>query len=108
MALLGIVSKHGRFTAGQYLGNKMVHVYWNQINSIDILVNGVPSLLLAIIPVSDISFVICAYLSFDRPVFVYKNLTNGCNTELSFKITDENDVPIDNYGLPFLVELNIQ
>ena len=114
LALLGITSKHGRFTAGKYTGTKMVdfakpkelHVYLDQINSTDNFVNGVPSSLLAIIPVSDISFGKCAYHSFDRPVF--KNLTNGCITELSFKITDENNVLIDNHGLPIIVELNIK
>ena len=114
LALLGIVSKHGRFTADQYMGTKMVdfakpkelHVYLDQISSTDNFVNGVPSSLLAIIPVSDIPFGKCVHLSFDRPVF--KNLTIGCITELSFKINDENEVLIDNHGLPILVELNIQ
>ena len=114
LALLGIASKRGRFTAGRYIGTKMVdfakpkelHVYLDQINTTDNFENGVPSSLLAIIPISDISFGKCVHLSFDRPVF--KNLTNGCITELSFRITDENEVPIDNHGLPILVELNIQ
>ena len=50
---------------------------------------------------SDKSFGRAVYLSFAHPAF--KQLING-----SFKIADEKDIPIDNYGLPILVELAIQ
>ena len=114
LSLLGIVSKHGRLTAGQHVGTKMVdfakpkelRVYLDQINTTSNYLNGVPSSLLTIILVSDKSFGRAVYLSFARPAF--KLLINGCITEFSFKIADENDILIDNHGLPILVELVIQ
>ena len=114
LSLLGIVSKHGRLTAGQHVGTKMfdfakpkeLRVYLDQINTTSNYVNGVPSSLLTIIPVSDKSFSRAVYLSFALPAFI--QLINGCITEFSFKIRDKNDITIDNHGLPILVELVIQ
>ena len=114
LPLLGIVSKHGRLTAGRHIGTKMVdfakpkelRVNLHQINTANNFVNGVPSSLLTIIPVSDGPFGKAVYLSFVRPVF--KQLINGCITELSFRITYGNDAPRDNHGLPISVELVIK
>ena len=85
---------------------KELRIYLDQINTTSNYVYGVPSSLLTIIPVSDKSFGRAVHLSFACPAF--KRLNNGCIAEFSFKIADENDIPIDNHGLPILVELVIQ
>ena len=64
LSLLSIVSKHGRLTAGQHMGDKIVNfaglkelrIYQDRINTATHFVNGVPSTLLAIISVSDRPF----------------------------------------------------
>ena len=76
LLLLGIVSKHGRLTAGRHVGTKMVdfakpkelRVYQDQINTANNYVNGIPSSLLIIIPVFDRPFGKAVYLSFARPI----------------------------------------
>ena len=81
LSLLGIVSKHCRLPAGQHVGTKSVdfakpkelRVDLDQINTASNYVNGVPSSLLTIIPVSD-KFGRALHLSYARPAI------NGCIT----------------------------
>lgn len=113
LSLLGIVSKHGRLAAGRHTGDKIVdfaqpkelRIYLDQINTATNYVNGAPSTLLTIIPVSDRPFGKAVACRFECPVF--KKLINGCITELSVRITDENDTVLNNHGLPITVELLI-
>ena len=105
--LLGIVSKHGRLAAGRHTGDEIVdcaqpeelRIYLDQTN-------GLSSTLLAIVPVSDRPFGKAVACRFECPVF--KKLINGCITELSVRITDENDTVLNNHDLPITTELLIQ
>ena len=91
LSLLRIVSKHCRLTVGPHVGTKKVNfakpkelrVFLDLINITSNYVNGVLSSLLTINSVSDKSFGRADHLSFARPAF--KQLINGCITEISFK-----------------------
>ena len=92
LSLLGIVSKHGRLTAGRYIGDKIINfaklkdlrIYVDQINTATNYVDGTPSTLLEIIPVSAKPFGKVVSHRFESPIF--KKLANGCITELQMKI----------------------
>lgn len=114
LSLLGIVSKHGLLTAGQHIGDKIIdfakpkelRIYLNEISTSTNFIDGAPSSLLSIIPVSDKPFGKAVSYQLEFPVF--KHLVNGCITELSIHITDENNKFLNNNGLPINIELIIQ
>ena len=114
LSLLGIVSKHGRLVAGRHIGDKIIDVakpkdlriYLDLINTATNYVDGAPSTLLEFIPFSAKPFGKVVSHQFESPIF--KKLANGCITELSMQITDENNVILENHGLPIIIGLLIQ
>ena len=80
-SLLGF--KHRRLTAGKHTGQKMIdiaktkelRVFLDQINTTNNFLDGEPSTLLGIIPVSNKSFGKVASCQFEFPIF--KKLING-------------------------------
>ena len=94
LSLLGF--KHGRLTHGRHTGHKMVdiakskelRIFLDQINTTTNFLDGEPSALLGIIPVS--------------------NLINGCITELSMRIIDQNNTVLGNHDLRIIIEVLIQ
>ena len=76
-----LVLKHGRLTAGKHTGHKMIHiaktkelrVFLDQINTNNFL-DGEPSTLLGIVPVSNKPFGKVVFYRFEFPVF--KKLIN--------------------------------
>ena len=112
LSLLGL--KHGRLTAGRHTGHKMIdiaktkelRVFLDQINTTDNFLDGEPSTLLGIVPVSNKPFMKVVSCRFEFPIF--KKLINGCITELSVRITDQNNTVLDNHDLPIIIEVLIQ
>ena len=90
LSLLGL--KHGRLRAGSHTGHKMIdiaktkelHVSLDQINTTNNFLDGEPSTLLGIVPVSNKPFGKVVSCRFEFPIF--KKLINGCITELSVRI----------------------
>ena len=111
-SLLGL--KHGRLTAGRHTGHKMIdiaktkelHVFLDQINTTNNFLDGKPSTLLGIVPVSNKPFGKVIFCRFEFPIF--KKLINGCITELSVRITDQNNTVLDCHDLPIIIEVLIQ
>ena len=111
-SLLGL--KHGRLTAGRHTGHKMIdiaktkelRVFLDQINTTNNFLDGEPSTLLGIVPVSNKPFGKVVSCRFEFPIF--KKLINGCITELSVRITDQNNTVLDNHDLPIIIEVLIQ
>ena len=109
LSLLGL--KHGRLTAGKYTGHKMIdiaktkelRVFLDQINTTNNFLGGEPSTLLGIVLVSNKPFGKVVSCRFEFPVS--KKLTNGCITELSERITDQNNIVLDNNNLPIIIEV---
>ena len=112
LSLLGL--KHGRLTAGKYIGHKMIditktkelRIFLDQINTTTNFLDGEPSTLLGSIPVSNKPFGQVASCRFEFPIF--KKLINGCITELSVRITDHNNIVLDNNNLPIIIEVLVQ
>ena len=111
-SLLGL--KHRRLTAGKHTGHKMIaiaktkelRVFLDQINTTNNFLDGKPSTLLGIVPVSNKPFGKVVSCRFEFPIF--KKLINGCITELSVRITDQNNTVLDNHDLPIIIEVLIQ
>ena len=111
-SLLGL--KHRRYTADKHTGHKMIdiakikelRVFLDQINTTNNFLDGKPSTLLGAIPVSNKPFGKVASWQFEFPIF--KKLKNGCITELSVRITDQNNIVLDNNNLPIKIEVLIQ
>ena len=112
LSLLGL--KHGRLTAGRHTGHKMIDIaktkelrdFLDQINTTNNFLDGEPSTLLGIVPVSNKLFGKVVSCRFEFPIF--KKLINGCKTELSVCITDQNNTVLDNHDLPIIIEVLIQ
>ena len=111
-SLLGF--KHRRYTAGKHTGHKMIdiaktkelRIFLDQINTTTNFLDGEPSTLLGIVPVSNKPFGKVVSCRFEFPIF--KKLINGCITELSVRITDQNNIVLDNNNLPIKIEVLIQ
>ena len=111
-SLLGF--KKSKFAVGKYKGDKMIdfaktkelRVFLDQINTTNNFLDGEPSTLLGIVPVSNKPFGKVVSCQFEFPIF--KKLINGCITELSVRITDQNNIVLDNNNLPIKIEVLIQ
>ena len=111
-SLLGF--KRRRYTAGKHTGHKMIdiakikelRIFLDQINTTTNFLDGEPSTLLGIVPVSNKPFGKVVSCRFEFPIF--KKLINGCITELSVRITDQNNIVLDNNNLPIKIEVLIQ
>ena len=111
-SLLGL--KHRQLTPGKHTGHKMIdiaktkelRVFLDQINATNNFLDGEPSTLLGIVPVSNKPFGKVVSCRFELPIF--KKLINGCITELSVHITDQNNTVLDNHDLPIIIEVLIQ
>ena len=106
--------KHRQLTPGKHTGHKMIdiantkelRVFLDQINTTNNFLDGEPSTLLGIVPVSNKPFGKVVSCRFEFPIF--KKLINGCITELSVRITDQNNTVLDNHDLPIIIEVLIQ
>ena len=111
-SLLGF--KRRRYTVGKHTGHKMIdiakikelRIFLDQINTTTNFLDGEPSTLLGIVPVSNKPFGKVVSGRFEFPIF--KKLINGCITELSVRITDQNNIVLDNNNLPIKIEVLIQ
>ena len=111
-SLLGF--KRRQYTAGKHTGHKMIdiakikelRIFLDQINKTTNFLDGEPSTLLGIVPVSNKPFGKVVSCRFEFPIF--KKLINGCITELSVRITDQNNIVLDNNNLPIKIEVLIQ
>ena len=109
LSLLGISKQ--RLTGKHYgkidlIKPKWLYIYLNKISTATNYVDGAPSTLLAIIPVTDKPFGKNVVHRFESPIF--KKLENGCITELSLQITDETGTVLNNHGLPIIIGLLIK
>ena len=85
---------------------KELRAFLDQINTTNNFLDGEPSTLLGTIPVSNKPFGKVASCQFEFPIF--KKLINGCITELSVRITDQNNIVLDNNNLPIIIEVLVQ
>ena len=107
-SLIGL--KHRQLTAGIHAGHKMIdiaktkelRVFVDQTNITNNFLDGEPSTLLGIVTVSNKLFGKVVSCRFEFPIF--KKLINGCITELSVRITDQNTIVLDNNNLPIIIE----
>ena len=95
-------------TAGKHTEHKMIdiaktkelRVFLDQINTTNNFLDGEPSTLLGTVSVSNKPFGKVISCRFEFPIF--KKLINGCITEVSVRITDQNNIVLDNNNLPII------
>lgn len=99
--------------AGTYSGDRPVnfamtqtlHVHLGQINTTHNMLDGAPSMLLAVLGVGKHSFGDIATMVFATPQ--YKRLSNGTVSELEVTICDDKGQLVDNHDLPISVVLEV-
>lgn len=111
---LGLGTSSEDWIAGTFMGDKptnfapfkYLYVHLNQINTQTNFVDGVPSTLIGVVPITDKPFGESVTVRYEHPEF--RQLINGTISELEVRITDENNRQLDNHGLPISVVLEIK
>lgn len=109
-SVLGLSSAE-HLMSGTYIGDKPInfapfgslYIHLNQVKTENNIVDGAPSTVMAVVPVSDTPFGKSFTLRYDKPEF--RELINGTISELAVRVTDENNREIDNHGLPMSIVL---
>lgn len=111
--LIGL-DDEGWLDPGTYTGDrpvnftiaKALYIHLDQVNTSKNMLDGAPSTLLGVIPVTDQSFGQIAHHDFASPQF--RHLQDGAVDELKLQIKDEYGKNLDNHGLPITVVLEFQ
>jgi hypothetical protein len=113
LSLLGL-DDYGWLDAGIYVGDrpldfsypKALYIHLDQLSTTNNMVDGAPSSLLAIIPMSLKGFGEVNTIYYSNPEF--RLLQCGTIDELKLRITDSYGQSIDNHGLPFTAVLQLE
>jgi hypothetical protein len=113
LSVLGL-DDEGWLDSGTYVGDrpvefsypKALHIHLDQLSTTNNLVNGAPSTLLGIIPMSHNGFGEVNTKYYNNPEL--RPLQCGTIHELKLRITDTYGRSIDNHGLPFTVVLELR
>ena len=115
LRLLGLDDGHNGqwLDAGTYKGDrpvnfaltKTLHIHLKQLNTSYNILDGAPSMLLAVVGVSNQAFGETTSLSIPCPVF--QHLSSGTINELEVAICDDTGRALDNHNLPISIVLEI-